>query len=140
MDYDVDINPATATINTNTITPPKTTPTPSSSKPTDPQTIQSWNPLISAPLNPNTRLKIDESAYKMHHSLTPDWPALSFDVLHNRFRDARTRFPHNMVVAVELQADRADRNRLTIMKLLDLFRTGKRNKTEQEIEDEMIGE
>jgi len=76
----------------------------------------------------------------MHHSLIPDWPALSFDVLHDMLGDARTRFPHSMVVAVGLQADQANRNRLMIMKLLDLFRTGKRNNTEQEIEDEMIGE
>ena len=76
----------------------------------------------------------------MHHSLTHNWPALSFGVLHNRLGDARTRFLHNMVVAVGLQVDQANRNRLTIMKLLDLFRTVKRNKTEQEIEDEMIGE
>jgi len=145
-DVDIDVNPSTgtgtstSTMKTNSTTSRNTTSTPNSSTLTDPETIQSWNPLTSAPLDPNTRLEIDESAYKMHHSLTPDWPALSFDVLHDTLGDARTRFPHSMVVAVGSQADRADRNRLTIMKLSDLVRTGKRNKTEQEIEDEMLGE
>jgi len=36
--------------------------------------------------------------------------------------------------------DQSAWNRLTIMKLSDLVRTGKRNKTEQEIEDDMLGE
>ena len=45
------------------------------------QRVQSWNPLTSAPLDPGTELEIDEEAYKMHHSLTPEWPALSFDIL-----------------------------------------------------------
>ena len=76
----------------------------------------------------------------MHHSLMLEWSTLSFDVLHDRLRDRKTRFLYSMVVVVGLQADWADWNRLTITKLLDLFRTEKRNKTEQEIEDEMIGE
>mmetsp|Transcript_5217 Transcript_5217/g.7720 ORF Transcript_5217/g.7720 Transcript_5217/m.7720 type:complete len:556 (-) Transcript_5217:393-2060(-) len=101
--------------------------------------IQSWNPLTST-LEPGTKLEVDESAYKMHHSLTPEWPALSFDIVRDTLGESRTRFPHSMVVAAGSQADRADRNKLTIMKLTDLARTGRRQKTEKELDDEILGE
>ena len=110
---DIDTTTATATATTSN---GNTAATPTSS---DPTAVHSWNPLTSAPLDPDTRLEIDESAYKMHHSLTPDWPGLSFDVLPDALGDARTQFPHSMVLAVGSQADRADRNRLTIMKRED---------------------
>lgn len=101
--------------------------------------VQSWNPLTSS-LDPGTKLEVDESAYKMHHSLTPEWPALSFDILRDTFGESRTRFPHSLIVATGSQADRSDRNKLTIMKLTDLARTGRREKTEKEMDDEILGE
>jgi ribosome assembly protein RRB1 len=103
------------------------------------QSIKAWNPLTST-LDPNTKLEVDESAYKMHHSLTPEWPALSFDIIRDNLGESRTRFPHSMIVAAGTQADRADRNKLTIMKLSDLCRTGAKEKTEKELEDEILGE
>jgi len=101
--------------------------------------VQSWNPLTST-LDPGTKLEVDESAYKMHHALTPEWPALSFDIIRDSFGESRTRFPHSMIVAAGSQADRVDRNKLTIMKLTDLARTGRREKTEKELDDEILGE
>jgi len=101
--------------------------------------VQSWNPLTST-LDPGTKLEVDESAYKMHHSLTPEWPALSFDILRDNLGESRTRFPHSMIVATGSQADKGDRNKLTIMKLSDMCRTGAKNKTEKELEDEILGE
>ena len=45
-----------------------------------------------------------------------------------------------MIVAVGSQADAVDRNRLTLMKLSDLVRTGVgRDKSEKELEDEIMG-
>lgn len=101
--------------------------------------VKSWNPLTST-LDPNTKLEVDESAYKMHHSLTPEWPALSFDIIRDKLGESRSRFPHSMIVATGSQADRADRNKLTIMKLSDLCRTGAKEKGEKELEDEILGE
>jgi ribosome assembly protein RRB1 len=103
------------------------------------QSVKAWNPLTST-LDPNTKLEVDESAYKMHHSLTPEWPALSIDIIRDNLGESRTRFPHSMIVAAGTQADRADRNKLTIMKLSDLCRTGTKGKTEKELEDEILGE
>ncbi len=101
--------------------------------------VQSWNPLTSS-LDPGTKLEVDDSAYKMHHSLSPEWPSLSFDIIRDNLGESRTRFPHSMIVASGSQADRADRNKLTIMKLSDLARTGGREKTQKELEDEILGE
>jgi ribosome assembly protein RRB1 len=102
--------------------------------------VRSWNPLTCAPLDPGTKLEIDDTAYKMHHSLTPEWPSLSFEILRDSLGDQRKRFPHSMIVAVGSQADHKDRNKLTIMKMSDLARTGNAQKTEKEIEDEIMGE
>lgn len=101
--------------------------------------VQAWNPLTSS-IEPGTKLEVDEAAYKMHHSLTPEWPALSFDFIKDNLGLSRTRFPHSMIAVVGSQADRADRNKLTIMKFSDLCRTGDRCKSEKELEDEILGE
>ena len=103
------------------------------------ENIQSWNPLTSE-LDPGTKLEVDESAYKMHHSVTAEWPSLSFDIIRDNLGESRTRFPHSMIVATGSQADRADRNKLTIMKLSDLCRTSAKEKTEKDLEDEILGE
>ncbi len=103
------------------------------------ENVQSWNPLTSE-LDPGTKLEVDESAYKMHHSLTPEWPSLSFDFIRDNLGESRTRFPHSMIVATGSQADRGDRNKLTIMKLSDLCRTSAKEKTEKDIDDEVLGE
>eukprot|EP00559_Dactyliosolen_fragilissimus_P008195 CAMPEP_0184855052 /NCGR_PEP_ID=MMETSP0580-20130426/385_1 /TAXON_ID=1118495 /ORGANISM="Dactyliosolen fragilissimus" /LENGTH=565 /DNA_ID=CAMNT_0027349467 /DNA_START=54 /DNA_END=1751 /DNA_ORIENTATION=+ len=101
--------------------------------------MQSWNPLTHEPLASDQRLEIDETAYKMHHSLTPEWPSLSFDFLQDSLGHNRTRFPHSLIAAVGSQADRKDRNRLTIVKMSDLGRSAGA-KTEKEMEDDLLGE
>lgn len=102
-------------------------------------TVEAWNPLTCDPLPAGTNLEIDETAYKMHHSLTPDWPSLSFTILRDSLGEQRTRFPHSVCLAVGSQADRTDRNRLTVLRLSCLSRTNP-HKSEKELEDEMLGE
>jgi len=101
--------------------------------------IRSWNPLTSDPLAPDEKLEVDPTAYKMLHGLTPEWPSLSFDFIRDDLGENRTRFPHTAIVAVGSQAERSDKNKLTIMRLSDLARTGL-VKTKEEEEDEMLGE
>jgi ribosome assembly protein RRB1 len=101
--------------------------------------VRPWNPLTCEPLEPGTTLEMDETAYKMHHSLTPEWPSLSFSIIRDNLGDNRTRFPHTVIAAVGSQAERADQNKITIMKLSDLSRTGPKNKTTKDLEDEMMG-
>ena len=100
------------------------------------QEITSWNPFTAPP--PTTELQINESAYKMHHALTPEWPSLSLDILSDRtLGENRTRFPHVITMAVGSQAER--NNKLTILRMSDLGRMP-REKTEKEMDDEMLGE
>lgn len=98
----------------------------------DIELVQSWHPLMGVPND--EPLEMDPSAYKMYHTLAPEWPALSFDFLRDDLGDARQRFPHAMQVAIGTQADAPENNRLTIMKLSDL------SKMAQEEEEDILGD
>ena len=93
----------------------------------DPNKVVAWNPF-SSNHNENEPLEMDASAYKMHHALTPEWPSLSFDFIRDNLGSThRTRFPHSLIAAIGTQADRAEKNKLTILKLSDLGRVKKQN-------------
>jgi ribosome assembly protein RRB1 len=100
----------------------------------DIEVIQSWNPLTGEPLQPGQKLEMDPAAYKMHHALTAEWPSLTFDFLRDDLGESRTRFPHSLIAAVGTQADRPEKNQLTIMKLSDLARI------KVETEDDILGD
>jgi ribosome assembly protein RRB1 len=95
--------------------------------------VHSWHPLLASQ-DDNIELEMDPSAYKMHHALQLDWPALSFDFVRDPWGDARTRFPHSLLVAVGTQADISKRNSIEILKLADLA------KVHVETEDDILGE
>jgi ribosome assembly protein RRB1 len=82
---------------------------------------------------------MDPTAYKMHHTLTPEWPSLSFDFLRDDLGDARKRFPHSFICAVGTQAPQDEKNsnsnQLTIMKLSDLSKIQQGEK-----EEDILGE
>ena len=67
-------------------------------------------------------LQFDPSAYVMYHPLRAEWPALSFDIIRDDLGGNRTRFPLTMYAVAGSQADRAESNKLTIMKFSDLHR------------------
>lgn len=96
--------------------------------------VQSWNPLTGEALQPGEKLEMDPSAYKMHHALSPEWPCLSFDFLRDDLGESRSRFPHTLTAVVGTQADRPDRNSLTVLKISDLA------KVQVETEDDILGE
>ena len=96
--------------------------------------VQSWNPLTGEKLEPEQKLEMDPSAYKMHHALTAEWPSLSFDFIRDELGDHRTRFPHCLMVVTGSQADTPGSNQLTVMKMSDLARM------EVEKEDDILGE
>ncbi|EED95712.1 WD repeat protein [Thalassiosira pseudonana CCMP1335] len=108
-----------------------------------PSKIQTWNPFTSPADASNGPLEMDETAYKMHHALTPEWPSLTLDIVPDRtLGENRTRFPHVVTMAVGSQADKKSNNKLTILRMSDLSRIpgSKREKTEKELDDEMLGE
>lgn len=96
--------------------------------------VRSWNPLTGEALAPGQELEMDPSAYRMHHSLTPEWPSLSFDFLRDDLGESRTRFPHTLTVVVGTQAGECQDNQITVMKLSDLTRI------HVETEDDFLGE
>lgn len=70
-------------------------------------------------------LDYDPTAYHMYHSLRPEWPCLSFDIIRDNLGLNRSRFPHTIFAVTGTQADRAENNRLQVMKLSELHRTRK---------------
>ena len=100
----------------------------------DVEIVQSWNPLTGEKLQAGQKLEMDPSAYKMHHAMTGEWPSLSFDFVKDDRGEARTRFPHSLIAVTGTQADRAESNHLTVMKMSDL------SKMPVETEDDILGE
>jgi ribosome assembly protein RRB1 len=100
------------------------------------EVIHSWNPLTGQALQPGQALEMDASAYKMHHAISGEWPALTFDFLRDDLGDHRTRFPHSLILATGTQAQRSQDNSLCIMKLSDLARMPQEN----EDDDDILGE
>lgn len=120
---------------------PAPTPAPTPQDSTDAPAVRSWNPFSSEPLPSGTKLEMDETAYKMHHALTPEWPSMALDVIRDGRGANRTRFPHELTLAVGSQADRAENNKLTIFRMSDLGRIpGSGGRSEKELDDEMLGE
>lgn len=86
-------------------------------------TTRAWTP--SEGLQPGQTLEISTEAYTMHHSLTPEWPALSFDFIRDTYGNARTKFPHTVLCVVGTQASKREWNKIQILKMTDLSRTHK---------------
>ena len=106
-----------------------------------PSQVKTWNPFEGH--SPDVDLEMDESAYRMHHAVRPEWPSLTLDVLPDRhLGDHRTRFPHTVTLVVGSQADEPKRNKITVMRMSDLCRSAGagKDKTENELDDEMLGE
>ncbi|CAM9169523.1 unnamed protein product [Choristocarpus tenellus] len=87
-------------------------------------------------------LDYDSTAYHMYHSIRPEWPCLSFDIVRDNLGMNRARFPHTVFAVAGTQADSLDNNRLTVMKLTDLHRTEKDRKadSDDEASDEELDE
>jgi ribosome assembly protein RRB1 len=100
------------------------------------EVVQSWHPLMGLPEGADAEepLEMDPSAYKMYHTLTPEWPSLSFDFLRDDLGDARQRFPHSLQCAIGTQADAAENNHLTILRVSDL------SKLPQDEEEDVLGD
>ena len=84
--------------------------------------VQTWDPM-ERPLEEGETLNYDSSAYKMFHTLRPEWPSLSFDILKDNLGAKRTKFPLTAFMVTGTQADKAERNKLTVMKVSELYKT-----------------
>ena len=106
-----------------------------------PAQVKSWNPFSGN--QTGETLEMDESAYKMHHALTPEWPSLTLDIIPDRhLGEHRTRFPHTVTMVVGSQADVQSKNKLNVLRMSDLCRIpgSRKERTEKDLDDEMLGE
>lgn len=81
-------------------------------------------------------LEYDPSAYIMYHAMQTEWPCLSFDFLKDDLGDTRHRFPLTMFMVTGSQADRADKNKITLLKVSDLNKTHVKAESDDENSDE----
>eukprot|EP01038_Epipyxis_sp_PR26KG_P007042 gene7042-9617_t len=86
------------------------------------QPKQVWRPGVDQ-VESGEELDYDPSAYIMYHSMRTEWPCLSFDFLLDNLGDNRQRFPMSMFLACGSQADRTEKNKITLLKLSDLHKT-----------------
>lgn len=70
-------------------------------------------------------LEPDDSVYIMRHSMSVNWPCLSFDVLKDGLGDERQRFPATAYIVTGTQADAANKNEILVCKMSSLHRTQK---------------
>lgn len=78
-----------------------------------PQETKVWRAGVDE-LEEGDELEYDSTAYHLYHSLRPEWPCLSFDVIRDSLGTNRSRYPHTVFAVAGTQADRADNNRLQV--------------------------
>ncbi len=81
-------------------------------------------------------LDFDPSAYKLYHSMTAQWPCLSFDILRDRLGVGRKRFPVTCYMVAGTQADDPSKNEIILMKLSDLHKVQSGNSDSEDSDDD----
>nr|XP_060636372.1 glutamate-rich WD repeat-containing protein 1 [Anolis sagrei ordinatus] len=68
-------------------------------------------------------LVMDEGAYRLYHRAGTGAPCLSFDILRDDFGENRTTYPLSLLLCAGTQDERAQANRLMIMRMHNLHGT-----------------
>ncbi|KAI9219781.1 WD40-repeat-containing domain protein [Blastocladiella britannica] len=96
-----------------------------------PEGVQVYLP--GQPLQEGEELQVDNSAYEMLHSLSVQWPCLSFDVIRDQLGNDRKKFPHSAYLVAGSQADSLFKNEIYVMKMSQLAKT---KYDDQEVSDD----
>eukprot|EP01133_Synstelium_polycarpum_P011519 gene11519-13438_t len=81
-----------------------------------------WRPGVDE-LGEDEELIYDSAAYDMMHTMTVEWPCLSFHPLRDTLGIQRSKYPHTMYMVSGTQADQAKNNKVLVMKVSSLYRT-----------------
>ncbi|KTW29926.1 uncharacterized protein T551_01870 [Pneumocystis jirovecii RU7] len=85
-------------------------------------------------------LEPDQSAYEMLHSISVQWPCLSFDILEDNLGIERTRYPVTMYLVSGSQADTKKNNVINVIKLSHLCKTQYNENSSIDSNDSIIDE
>ena len=91
----------------------------SSEQPTAPKTFIPGTHVLAK----DEILEPDDSVYIMRHTMSVNWPCLSFDVLRDNLGFERQRYPTTAYIVAGTQADVAKNNQVLVCKLSSLHRT-----------------
>ena len=81
-----------------------------------------WRPGVDT-LAEGETLEHDPSAYVMLHSMSVEWPCLSFDIVPDRLGAARTKLPLTATFVAGTQADTPGANKLLVLRAANLCKT-----------------
>lgn len=94
------------------------------------KTPEVWLPGME--LAEGEELQPDMSVYVMLQEMQVEWPCLSFDVLHDGTGAERLDFPMEASLVAGTQADRADRNKILLMRWTNLCKNQSRDYDEEQ--------
>ncbi|XP_075224195.1 WD repeat-containing protein 1 l(2)09851 [Lycorma delicatula] len=92
--------------------------------------------LPGQPMEEDEKLVHDPSAYIMLHNANTVAPCLSFDILHDDLGGIRETFPLTMYLVSGTQTEKANKNRVILMKLSNLNKTQEENEEESDDDSE----
>eukprot|EP00455_Lapot_gusevi_P026653 TRINITY_DN2810_c0_g1_i1.p1 TRINITY_DN2810_c0_g1~~TRINITY_DN2810_c0_g1_i1.p1 ORF type:complete len:522 (+),score=172.53 TRINITY_DN2810_c0_g1_i1:79-1644(+) len=98
------------------------------------QPLRVWRPGVDD-MGSDEKLDYESSAYTMLHRMNVEWPSLSLDILRDSLGEFRSKFPMTMYVVAGTQAEKANKNKVSIFKMSDLNKT-KHDDAESDDEDE----
>eukprot|EP01114_Cavostelium_apophysatum_P002913 TRINITY_DN1261_c0_g1_i1.p1 TRINITY_DN1261_c0_g1~~TRINITY_DN1261_c0_g1_i1.p1 ORF type:complete len:515 (+),score=163.41 TRINITY_DN1261_c0_g1_i1:163-1707(+) len=100
-----------------------------------------WRAVVrKSDLEPGQTMEYDSSAYIMFHSMTVEWPCLSFDVIPDRNGAQRTRFPLSAYFVAGTQAETEADNKLLLLKMSQLHKTKQDDQSDEEDDSDEEGD
>lgn len=90
---------------------------------------QVWRAGID-PLQEDEVLDFEPEAYTLYHKLRVEWPCLSMDILRDHLGNYRTKFPATLYAVTGSQADGANKNKVSVLKISQLHRMREDNPEE----------